>query len=227
MSLIVPIMASAAGTAVLAAYLNAKYHIAHDVKNMSSGLSQYRKCMRFMADRAAQKRVLVYHVFEDQVGKQPDHPFLIFEGRTWSYKEFFEAFMRVATWLIDELDVQVGEVVAIDGGNSPEYLMLWFALDAIGATTSFINWQLTGAGLVHCTKVCLCILVWWRTMANRSASCASRDISSWTLISKPTSSRAVPNLRKQISRFSTTIHPSSRLYRRVRPLQAVAMRTSH
>ncbi|EOA81872.1 long-chain fatty acid transporter fat1 [Exserohilum turcicum] len=147
-------MASAAGTAVLAAYLNAKYHIAHDVKNMSSGLSQYRKCMRFMADRAAQKRVLVYHVFEDQVGKQPDHPFLIFEGRTWSYKEFFEAFMRVATWLIDELDVQVGEVVAIDGGNSPEYLMLWFALDAIGATTSFINWQLTGAGLVHCTKLC-------------------------------------------------------------------------
>ena len=52
-----------------------------------------------------------------------------------------------------DLGVKVGEVVAIDGGNSAEYLLLWFALDAIGAITSFVNWNLTGAGLVHCVKV--------------------------------------------------------------------------
>jgi len=51
------------------------------------------------------------------------------------------------------LGIEVGEVVAIDGGNSPEYLMLWFALDAIGAIVSFVNWNLTGEGLVHCVKV--------------------------------------------------------------------------
>lgn len=90
---------------------------------------------------------------EDQVRKQPNHPFLIFEGKTWSYKEFFEAITRVANWLVNDLGIGVEEVVAIDGGNSPEYLMLWFALDAIGAVTSFVNWNLTGAGLVHCAKV--------------------------------------------------------------------------
>jgi acyl-CoA synthetase (AMP-forming)/AMP-acid ligase II len=52
-----------------------------------------------------------------------------------------------------DLGIGIDEVVAIDGGNSPEYLMLWFALDAIGAVTSFVNWNLTGAGLVHCAKV--------------------------------------------------------------------------
>ena len=52
-----------------------------------------------------------------------------------------------------DLGVKVGEVVAIDGGNSAEYLLLWFALDAIGAIMSFVNWNLTGAGLVHCVKV--------------------------------------------------------------------------
>ena len=78
---------------------------------------------------------------------------MIFEGKTWTYKQFFEAITRVGNWLMNDLNVQVGEMVAIDGGNSPEYLMLWFALDAIGASISYINWNLTGAGLVHCAKV--------------------------------------------------------------------------
>ncbi|KAF1835496.1 long-chain fatty acid transporter-like protein [Decorospora gaudefroyi] len=147
-----PIIAGAAGTAALAAYLNAKHHIAHDLKNASGGFTQ--DAVDFLTDRVARKRVLIYHVFEDQVGKQPDHPFLIFEGKTWTYKEFFEAFTRVANWLIDDLGVQVNEIVAIDGGNSPEYLMVWFALDAIGAVPSFVNWNLTGPGLVHCAKIC-------------------------------------------------------------------------
>jgi acyl-CoA synthetase (AMP-forming)/AMP-acid ligase II len=55
---------------------------------------------------------------------------------------------------MNDLGVQVGEMVAIDGGNSPEYYMLWFALDAIGAKISFLNSNLSGAGLVHCVKVC-------------------------------------------------------------------------
>lgn len=53
---------------------------------------------------------------------------------------------------MNDLGVGVGEVVAINGGNTPEYLLLWFAIDGIGAATSFVNWNLTGAGLVHCAK---------------------------------------------------------------------------
>jgi len=62
-------------------------------------------------------------------------------------------FTRVANWLIDDLDIQVDEVLAINGGNSPEYLMLLFALDVIGAVTSFVNCNVTGEGLVHCARV--------------------------------------------------------------------------
>lgn len=67
----------------------------------------------------------------------------------------------MGNWLIDDLGIQVDEVVAMDGGNSPEYLMLWFALDAIGAVPSFVNWNLTGTGLVHCVKVSLLIFYLW------------------------------------------------------------------
>ena len=53
-----------------------------------------------------------------------------------------------------DLGIRKGELIAIDGPNSPEYLMLWFALDGIGACVSFINCHLTRQPLVHSVKVC-------------------------------------------------------------------------
>jgi len=43
----------------------------------------------------------------------------------------------------------------VDGGNSAEYLLLWFALEGVGACVSFVNCHLTGAPLVHSVKVSL------------------------------------------------------------------------
>lgn len=150
----VPILAGAAGASALAAYLNAKFHIVHDLKNARGGLAPSPDVVNYITDRVIHKRVLTYHVFEDHaLRNQPNHTFLIFEGKTWTYKEFFNCIIKVGNWLMNDLGIGVEEVVAIDGGNSPEYLMLWFALDAIGAVTSFVNWNLTGAGLVHCAKV--------------------------------------------------------------------------
>ena len=147
------IAAGAAGTAAIF-YLNARFHLVHDLKHARGGLTPSQDVLNFMTDRVMRKRVLTYHVWEDQaLRNRPDHPFLIFEGATWTYRRFFDAITRVGNWLMNDLGVQVGEVVAIDGGNSPEYLMLWFALDAIGASASYINWNLTGTGLVHCAKV--------------------------------------------------------------------------
>ena len=150
----VPILATAAATTAIAAYLNAKHHIHHDLVNGRGGLTPTQKDLDFLASRVDQKRILNYHILSEQAAKQPNHPALIFEGRTWSYAELMDGVTRVGNWLVEELGVAVGEVVAIDGGNSPEYLLLWFALDAVGASISFVNWNLTGEGLVPCVKVC-------------------------------------------------------------------------
>lgn len=78
------------------------------------------------------KRVLMYHILEDHALKnRPNHPFLIFEGQTWTYRQFYDCIVKVANWLMNDLGIQTGEMVAINGGNSPEYYMLWFALDAV------------------------------------------------------------------------------------------------
>ncbi|KAF2654372.1 acetyl-CoA synthetase-like protein [Lophiostoma macrostomum CBS 122681] len=150
-----PILATLSGTAALAAYLNAKHHILYDLTHARGGLAPTPSAEAYMASRVASKRLLTYHVFEEQaLHKRPHHPFLIFEGRTWTYRQFYDAVVSVGNWLMSDLGVQEGEVVAIDGGNSPEYYMLWFALDAVGAVVSFVNWNLTGEGLVHCVKIC-------------------------------------------------------------------------
>jgi len=153
---VVPIAAATAGTLAVAAYLDAKFHIRHDLKFIrAAGTS--RVSMRFFKDCISRDRLMTFYILEDQaLHKRPDQLFLIFENQTWTYLEFYRCLLRVGNWLLKDLGIRRGEIVALDGGNSPEYMMLWFALEGIGAIPSFVNNNITGQSLVHCIKVCPC-----------------------------------------------------------------------
>ena len=113
--------------------------------------------MKYVQERIKADRLLTYHVFEDHAtGKNANNIFLIFESKQWSYHEFYECLQRVGNWLMNDLGIQKNEVVALNGGNTPEYIMLWLGLDAIGAVPSKINCNLTAQPLVHCVKLCEC-----------------------------------------------------------------------
>ncbi|KAF2090334.1 fatty-acyl-CoA synthase [Saccharata proteae CBS 121410] len=153
-------LAAVASVVGIGAYLNAKFHIGHDLryKDLSRNAQHVEN---YFQSRASKSRLLIWHVLEEHAAVRPHHPFLVFdaaspERREWSYAQFVDSVNRVGSWLIEELGIEVGEIVALDGGNSPEYLMLWFALDAIGAVPSFINCNLTSKGLVHCVQICKC-----------------------------------------------------------------------
>jgi len=136
-------------------YADAKFLIRHDMTsggtNRVSAASQ-----KMLAERMKDNRMLVYHNFEYWATnpKTADILFLIFEGRTYTYKQAFEQIGRVANWLIQELGIKKHEIVAIDGGNSPEYVFLWFGIEAAGASPAFINCNLTKDPLVHSVKLC-------------------------------------------------------------------------
>jgi acyl-CoA synthetase (AMP-forming)/AMP-acid ligase II len=126
--------------------------IRHD---LTSGTLNPAAAVKYITKTVTEDRQLTYHVLEDQAtGKNANTTFLVFEGRTWTYKEFVADLQRVGNWLMNDLGIQKNEIVAINGGNSPEYLLLWFGLDAIGAVPSFINCNLTLQPLVHCVKLC-------------------------------------------------------------------------
>ena len=153
-----PIVAAAAGTVATAAYLNAKFHITHDL-SLVRVAGDSPASAAFLAKCIATKRTTTYSILRDQaLRNRPDHTFLIFEDRTYTYSQFFRRVTQVGNWLLQELDVQKGEIVALDGGNSPEYLMLWFALEGIGALPSFVNNNLTNQSLLHCIQVRYCLL---------------------------------------------------------------------
>ncbi|QDS72526.1 hypothetical protein FKW77_000215 [Venturia effusa] len=149
---LVKFAAATAGTLAAGAYLNAKHHIAHD-------LSLTRLIPdKFIAARVADKnRIAVYHTLQDRALRvSPDAIFLIFEDRQYSYAEFYKAVVRAGNWLMKDLGIREGEIVALDGGNTPEYLILWYALEGIGAVSSFVNNNLTGKSLLHCIALCEC-----------------------------------------------------------------------
>ena len=67
---------------------------------------------------------------------------LIFEDKTWTYKELEAEIARVASVLKHELGVQKGDRVGILSFNRPEYLTLLFACARLGAMLNPINWRL-------------------------------------------------------------------------------------
>jgi len=141
------------GIAATAAYLDGKFHIRNDLRTGSLKEATAR-ALEFTAQRQAEDKLLVYHFLEAWAKEdRPNHLFLQFEGQKWTYKEFYLEVQRVGNWLMNDLGVAKGEVVALDGTNSASYLLVWFGLEAIGACPAFINSNLTAESLQHCVKV--------------------------------------------------------------------------
>lgn len=142
-----------AGSAALAAYLDARYQIRNDI-GIGNNNAKVAKRIISMAEEFQKGRTHFYHIFQDHANTPVGNlTFLLFEGREWTYTEFYEALQPIGNWLMKDLGIKKGEMVALDGGNSPEYLLLFFALEAIGACTAFINYNLTAQVLVHSVKV--------------------------------------------------------------------------
>ncbi|KAI1460148.1 fatty acid transporter [Annulohypoxylon moriforme] len=145
------IAGAAASSAAFAAYMDARFHIRNDIK-AGSDKRRAAKWQNDIIQQIRKGKTHVYHVLEDQA-KNPNLVFIVFEGREYTYTEFFKAIQPIGNWLMKDLGIKRGEMVALDGGNSPEYVMLWFALEAIGACIAFINCNLTAHPLVHSVKV--------------------------------------------------------------------------
>ena len=134
------------------AYLNAKLHIQYDLTTARPNPAA--AAMKDITSRVLADRMTTYHVIEGHAtGKNKDNIFLIFEGRSWTYAQFLADLTRVGNWLMKDLGIKRDELVALDGENSPEYLMIWFALDGIGSCIAFINNHLTAQPLIHSVKI--------------------------------------------------------------------------
>ncbi|KAI0101355.1 fatty-acyl-CoA synthase [Nemania sp. FL0031] len=146
-------IAGAAGALAASMYLDARFMIRNDLRQGNRKLVA-KLGMMYLAKKARENKLLIYNVLEDRAGTpEGDRICLIFEDRQWTYTEFYHALQPIANWLLKDLGIKKGEVVALDGANTPEYIMLLLAVEAIGASPALLNHNLTGDSLIHCVKI--------------------------------------------------------------------------
>jgi len=81
-----------------------------------------------------------------------EKPALIFEDRSWSFREYNEEVNRLANTLIS-LGIKKGDVFVVCMSNRPEMLFSLGAAAKIGAIASMINFNLRGKALQHCITI--------------------------------------------------------------------------
>ncbi|MGZ8230670.1 MAG: AMP-binding protein, partial [Burkholderiales bacterium] len=76
--------------------------------------------------------------FESRAGCNGEHPFMLFEERTWSWDAAHGAMEKIASLLV-ERGVTKGDRVAVMGRNSDGHVLMLFALARIGAIMVPVN----------------------------------------------------------------------------------------
>lgn len=106
---------------------------------------------RALQDRLANDRLNFYYVLEDHALNpvQGSKPLLIFEGKTYTYREFYDVVLRYGHWMVNKYDIKPKQVVAINFENSDHFVIFWMALWSIGARPAFINYNLKSKPLSH------------------------------------------------------------------------------
>lgn len=98
--------------------------------------------------RKPDARQSIGRVFQDLARRQPDRPFIRFDGASISYRQANERVNRYADVLVQQ-GVERGDVVGILMKNRPETLLLTLATVKLGAVAGMLNHNQRGEVLAH------------------------------------------------------------------------------
>ncbi|KAL4227516.1 hypothetical protein ACF0H5_012960 [Mactra antiquata] len=97
-------------------------------------------------------RTILVNLFEENVRKNPDKVFILFEDEKYTYKEINERANKVGR-VVMSLGVKPNDNVTLVHYNSPEFAWVYLGLLKIGARVSMININLRGKALSHSIEV--------------------------------------------------------------------------
>lgn len=146
-----PLAVAAPAALASFAYLSARTQFSADY-NLLSALIVSTVQTNLLEKR---DRVNLFYTLEQHATAKntANSPFVVYEGRSWTYKEGYDTVLKYAAWLKQTYNVAPKEIVAMDVMNSPQFIFMWLALWSLGAHPAFINYNLTGNPLIHCIKV--------------------------------------------------------------------------
>ena len=89
---------------------------------------------------------------EGQVAKFGELPFILFEDRRITYREYNAMANRFAHWGLS-VGLRAGDTIGFMMTNRAEYVPVWSGLAKIGVKAALINTNLVGSGVMHALEV--------------------------------------------------------------------------
>lgn len=96
----------------------------------------------------------VLDCFLDNVTRQPDKKFIVFEETSYTYRQGDKESNKVAGALSRHAHLKEGDTVALFLGNEPHFVWIWLALAKLGCTASLLNYNIRSKSLLHCFSCC-------------------------------------------------------------------------
>uniref|UniRef100_A0A0E9X6S9 long-chain-fatty-acid--CoA ligase n=1 Tax=Anguilla anguilla TaxID=7936 RepID=A0A0E9X6S9_ANGAN len=92
--------------------------------------------------------------FLDRVKSQPEKPFIVFEGKTYSYLDLDKQSNKAARALKTHACLREGDTVALFLGNEPYFVSIWLGLAKVGCAAALLNYNIRSKSLLHCFSCC-------------------------------------------------------------------------
>ena len=93
-------------------------------------------------------------LIDERAAQDGDAVAVISQTGRLNYRQLSQMSNRYGRWALAE-DVQVGDVVGLLMGNSPEYLAIWLGITHVGGVVALFNTNLEGSSLAHCITMAM------------------------------------------------------------------------
>ncbi|PGH01255.1 hypothetical protein AJ80_09039 [Polytolypa hystricis UAMH7299] len=140
--------AAAGGLSVLAAYLDAKYHLSQDltlIRRMKLAQSLY-------LENEKANRLSLWYVFNTWVDKSKNATCIWSRQRTYTWQQVHTRAVQYARYFLSR-GIKPGDLVAFYLMNSPDFAIIWLGLWCIGCAPVLVNYNLKSKSLVHCLRL--------------------------------------------------------------------------
>ncbi|MYE81091.1 MAG: long-chain-acyl-CoA synthetase, partial [Gammaproteobacteria bacterium] len=116
-----------------------------------SAVGPILKALPLLRLRADSRHTIADYI-ERQVAKYADLPFILFEDRRITYREYNAMANRIAHWGLS-VGLKAGDTIGFMMENRAEYVPVWSGFSKIGVKAALINTNLVGASVVHALEV--------------------------------------------------------------------------
>ncbi|KAI8072892.1 hypothetical protein BC940DRAFT_291882 [Gongronella butleri] len=145
---LLPVVAAGAAGFLGSMYLDARLLLSRDAHQLRAGAIAkiYHRIWEY------KDKLHYYFRFKDRAKAAPNDVFVMFEGKSYTFRQIEQASNRLAHWLLEQ-NVKRNDIVCMMMQNHPTFFVSLFAISKIGAVPSLINNNLADDSLLHCINV--------------------------------------------------------------------------